>query len=404
MVNALALVLVAAQAIPAPAQQLTMPDAVARAVARNPSVAIAAAQIERADGLVREARAGWYPTLIGNATYTRLDHERKLGDRTLADVNQVAGNVQLTVPLLAPVAWANTSQANRNRRIAEGNATEVRREIAAATARAYLTVVAQHRIIAATEAARENAKAHFDFAHTRLAGGLGHSIDEVRAQQDLATVEVQVQAAYTGLARAQEALAVLVGADGTVDATADVQLPPPPALDAALADARALRPDVKSLERRVASSQKAIDELWAYYAPYLAAVGQPFFQLGSALQPQSGWQAQLVLTLPLYDGGTRSGLSQERQALLHDASANLDAALRQAQRSDQALLAAREAARLAKRASALAKLAYQAGATTNIEVIDADRRERDADVAAAQAEDAARQSRLDLLVASGRFP
>jgi outer membrane protein TolC len=72
--------------------------------------------------------------------------------------------------------------------------------------------------------------------------------------------------------------------------------------------------------------------------------------------------------------------------------------------ADQGLIAAREAARLAKRASALASLAYQAGATTNIEVIDAARRERDADVAAAQAEDAARQARLDLLVASGRFP
>lgn len=49
-------------------------------------------------------------------------------------------------------------------------------------------------------------------------------------------------------------------------------------------------------------------------------------------------------------------------------------------------------------------MAYRAGATTNLEVIDAERRACDAQVQAVLAEDAARQARLDLLVASGRFP
>ena len=52
----------------------------------------------------------------------------------------------------------------------------------------------------------------------------------------------------------------------------------------------------------------------------------------------------------------------------------------------------------------IATMAYKAGATTNLEVIDAARSARDADTAAAQAEDLSRQARLDLLVASGRFP
>jgi outer membrane protein TolC len=39
-----------------------------------------------------------------------------------------------------------------------------------------------------------------------------------------------------------------------------------------------------------------------------------------------------------------------------------------------------------------------------IEVVDAERRARDADSAAVIAEDAVRQARLDLLVAAGQFP
>jgi outer membrane protein TolC len=52
----------------------------------------------------------------------------------------------------------------------------------------------------------------------------------------------------------------------------------------------------------------------------------------------------------------------------------------------------------------MANLAYEAGAVTNIEVIDAERRARDAATAVVVAEDDARQARLELLAASGRFP
>ena len=48
--------------------------------------------------------------------------------------------------------------------------------------------------------------------------------------------------------------------------------------------------------------------------------------------------------------------------------------------------------------------AFELGATTNIEVIDAQRIARDNEAAAALAEDAVRRAQLDLLVALGRFP
>ena len=73
-------------------------------------------------------------------------------------------------------------------------------------------------------------------------------------------------------------------------------------------------------------------------------------------------------------------------------------------RADEALASARDAATLARESLELAELAYKTGATSNIEVIDAERRSHDADTAAAVAEDASRQARLDLLASCGRFP
>ena len=178
---------------PAP-EKITLGDAVSRALGRNPSVAVALSEIDRADALIKQARSGWYPTLNAYAAYTRLDHDRVFNGVRELSINEVAANLTLTVPLVSAPAWINTRLAKDNRRIAEASAPDVRRQVAQATARAYLTVVTQHRLIAAAETARANAKDHFDYAHTRFVGGIGRSIDEVRAQQDLASVDVQVQA------------------------------------------------------------------------------------------------------------------------------------------------------------------------------------------------------------------
>ena len=82
----------------------------------------------------------------------------------------------------------------------------------------------------------------------------------------------------------------------------------------------------------------------------------------------------------------------------------MDRACEQLGVSSRSLDQALQSAEFAKQALSLANLAYRAGATTNLEVIDAERQARDADTRAAIAEDLARQARLDLLAASGRFP
>jgi hypothetical protein len=70
---------------------------------------------------------------------------------------------------------------------------------------------------------------------------------------------------------------------------------------------------------------------------------------------------------------------------------------------ERALESARRAAQQAAEVVTITTTAFELGATTNLEVIDAQRIARDADTAAAIAEDAVRRARLELLVALGRF-
>ncbi|HLL82905.1 MAG TPA: TolC family protein [Longimicrobium sp.] len=406
---------VAAQEAPARMERLSFAQVLERALQRNPQIELANGDVRRAEAQVEQARAPSLPTLTGNGVYTRQDAERTLGDRVVAGQNQLSANLTAQVPLVAGQRWAQWSRAADNASTVRANREETRRQVASTAARAYLTVVTQHRVVEVNERARVTAQAHLDFIRERLRGGLGTRLDEVRAAQELNAVVSQLELAHANLARAREALGVVVAGDGPVDAEEPGPLEAPP-LDAALKDAREKRPDVKASEQRLEAAQRSVRLGWTDYLPTLSAVLQPFYQNPpSLIQPLTGWQAQLVLTLPLYDGGLRYGQQHEREAQESQARVSLDAALRQAQadvrgafealrRNDTALGAARDSAMLARQALEMATLAYQAGATTNLEVIDAERRARDAETTAALAEDNARQARIDLLIASGRFP
>jgi len=399
-----------------PKQRISLADAVSRALALNPTTITASLEVRRAVALVEETRSSSLPTIFGNGTYTRLDDDRRQGNRAIVTKDLVNANITFSLPLIAPQRWAQWIRSSTNVKVTRAGEQDLRRQIALAAARAYLTIIFQRKQVLVTEQARDNAKAHMDFATARFAGGVGNRIDEVRAAQEYSTDQGLLQAAYTALTRAREALGVLIGANEPMDASDDVVLAPPPSIEDALREAIARRQDILSFEARKQAADESLGLNWTEYAPLITATFQPFYQNHATLTvPNTGWQAQLILTIPFYDGGLRYGLGHERAALAEEAKVALEGAVRQAQsdvrtsfealrRADDALKAARDAAQLSQEALRLANIAYRAGATTNLEVIDAERRARDAELLAALAEDASRQARLDLLAASGRFP
>ncbi len=404
------------QSAPAtPAQPVTLPAAVTRALAKNPTYETALLEIRRAEAVVRETKAAWLPTLSGNASYIHLDNKRVSEGVVVLAQNELSANLTLTIPLVMTRQWLNTEEARLSADATQASAADARRTIAFATGRAYLEVYAQKFVIEVQERARDTARKHRDYAHQRFAGGVGTRLDEVRAAQEVATDEALVQSAYAGLSAAQEALGILVGTSGPLDTARDPTLPTPPNLTESLDDA-SRRTDVVALEVRRRAANKVVKDDWSDYAPYLAAIGLPFYQ-NPPIQtlPLTGYQAQLVLTVPLYDGGLRYGQHRERDALRDEAAVAYEAGLRQARsdvraafeamrRADDALAASREAAALAIQALELANIAYRGGAVTNIEVIDAERQARDAETQAQVAADTARQARLAMLTAAGRFP
>jgi multidrug efflux system outer membrane protein len=392
-------------------ERLTLEQALARAQARNPDALIAAAEVRRAEALIVAARSGAMPTLLPTGSYTRIDAARSFMGLTALAADQWNASAPLTVPLLAPQAWAQWAHARDDRRVAELGAAQVWRQVAIAVANAYLTVTTQQRALALAVVARDNAAAHATYTRQQSAAGAVSELDDVRAREQFHVTNAQLEVATLALARAQEALGLLVAGDRPVDAAEATHF----ALPGARVETER-RADIVWLRMRQTAAQNQIDDTYADYLPQLTGVFEPLFtQPPTFIQPRWAWQAQLTLVLPFYDGGLRHSRRLSRGVQLEETSDTLDAQLRSASaelrlgyeavaRADVRLGEAREAALLARRALAISTLRYSHGATTNIEVIDAERQSRDADLSAAVAEDNAQSARLELLAAAGAFP
>jgi outer membrane protein TolC len=394
--------------------RVTFADAVAQAIEKNPSPAIAAAAILRADALLGEARAVAGLQVSGAVTTTTLNRGVDFDGNVVIPRNSVLAALDVRYPLFAAAQWARREQAEDQRLVAELNAADLRRQTALATADAYLAVIATRRVVEANIRARDTAKSHFDLASELEQQGAGSRLNRLRAQQELSTDEGLVESARLALFRAQEALGVLIVADGPADAadepTFDV---PADATDATLA---AFRTDLKLFAGETLAAEHAVRDSSRDYWPSITAIFQPqTTHPTNIFSPASRWQLLVETSVPIWDSGQRKGFRGERQAALNIAKATLDGATTVARSetrvaregilsAERGLASARAAADQAEQVVTITSVAFRAGAATNIEVIDAERRARDADTAVAVAEDTLRRARFERLTALGRFP
>ncbi len=403
---------------PAPVVRVTFADAIARAIKSNPTVAIASAGIVRAEGLLRQARAATLLQVGGNITTTTLNKGVDFDGTTVLPQNQITFTLTADMPILNAAAWARRTQAMDDAHVAELSTDEVRRQVALSTADAYLTVIAERRVVDANTRSRDVAKAHFDLADQLERQGTGSHLNALRAQQQWSTDEQLVEQATLALYRAQEALGVLIVVDGPADAIDEpaFEVPADAAAPQAASTLIPQRRDLKLFSAQQAAADRVAQDSSKDRWPSLDAVFIPSATRPSqAFSPSNSWRFMLELNVPIIDSGQRSAIAMQRQAAVEVAKGTLAGAQTQAASEvreareavasgERSQASAREAAGQAQQVVNITNISFRAGAATNIEVIDAERTARDADTAVAVAEDTLRRARLALLDALGRFP
>lgn len=403
-------------------ERVTFNEAITRALSKNPTVAQAATAIVRAEGFLQQARAATRPNLSAVVNTTVLDSGRGFDEFIVQPRTQTLLSANVSMPVLAASRWAAATQAQDQIDIARLSATDVRKEIASATAQAYLAIITQQRQIEVNMRARETAQAHLDYAQRRLASGAGTRLNELRAAQEVAADEARLEITRLAARRAQEALGVLMAADGPVDAAGEpaFDLPAAPANndDPKNAEAAwmAARPDVQLFTATERAADRIRRDSFKDYVPAVIASFDPQAVAPSGLfQPSRTWRLSFTLSQPIFDASERRGTARLREAAVQSSRFTLFSLQIQArsevrmareavQSTERTLASLRLAASQADEVLSITNTAFQAGATTNLEVIDAQRSARDAEAAVAIGEDAVRRARLDLLTALGRFP
>jgi outer membrane protein TolC len=409
--------------------KLGLQDCIQRAFDRNPNAIVAAAEVRRSSALIEEVRASSFPTLYGNAYWTHLDGARTITQSTsgstgssapvtVTNQDQLIANLNLTLPLLAPPAWARWAHAGDDKSVAWMSATDVRRQIAVAVAHSYVEVITQRRVLESNISARDSAKAHLDYTQVRVQRGASSKLDLARAQQQYSTNQSLVESSQIALTHAQEALGVLVAGDEPVDVSEDPNFSQQMDFQEQEAQEKLadLRPDILTFKRKLIAADHVVRDDYTDYLPTLNAVFTPNYNAPpSVFNPRWAWQLELVLVFPIYEGGFRYGQAKERAELQVEAQSNLEGGLRQAhselradleavRRSNLALKESVEASVAAHQALEMATLAYRTGATSNLDVVDAETRARDADIQVAANKAGLAGAQIDALAASGRWP
>ena len=398
---------------PAPLRTVQFDEAVKLALERNPSIATAQAAIADADARMQIARALTRPSIYGNVQNVTLDKSRGFDAGVFQPRNQFSFSAAATVPLLQSLQWAAVGEARDQVELAQKNEVTVRRQIAVATAQAYLGIIAAKRQLEVDTRALEAARAHLDYADKRLEGGVGSRLNQLRAAQAVSDDQARVENSRLAVRRAQEALGVLLTENGAVDAADAPTFETPPSV--AESEWMNARPELAAQAVAIRAAERVISNAKKAWLPTGDVSFQPsFIAPTSIFQPAKSWRLVFSVQQPILQSGVKAETTRRqvelnrtqiaRRGLEIQARSEIRIADESVQSQVRVLDSARLAAEQANEVLRISTAAFEVGATTNLEVIDAQRSARDAETTAALAEDAVRRARLDLLLALGRFP
>ncbi len=425
-----------AQGAPPPAQApaagprvLTLAEALRSARARQPQLVQAQAGSRAAEARSDEARSGLLPQLTGTASYSR--ETANFAPRP--GLTTTAGRPSSSFDTVNFYSFGGTlsqliydfGQTSGKWRAAKASAAAQRdtehatlNQVTLGVETAFFTARAAKDLVGVARDNLTNQDAHLRQIEGFVRAGTRPDIDLAQARTDRANAAVQLinaQNTYeTTKAQLNQAMGVEAATDYEVasDTLPTVEGEEQP-LEALLQEALDHRPDYASLQQQARSQELTLRAVKGGYGPSLG-VSTGISDVGQALDSTVwNWNATVTLSWNLFQGGLTRAQSQEAQANLDSAHAQIDG-LRQQVRVDvvqaqlavrankEALVATGEALVNARERLRLAEGRYRAGVGSVIELGDAQVALTTAAAQRVQAEYNLASSRAQLVRALGR--
>jgi len=325
------------------------------------------------------------------------------------------GNVTVTQTFFSASALPGIRAAYQFVDAAEADDAWAHAQVRSGVARAYYGLAAARAGLELAEAAVETSRGQLTLAQRQLDAGLVPARARIQAELALTRAEREAAGAREQLTAAASGFARLTG----LPEDSDVAFPETPArpatLQAALDDARALRPDLAAAEHRLQAAEFVKRARGLAVLPRVEGRWtQLYTQNTGFVGENSYWTATLEATWLIWGGGarlaqTREAASQQRVAELMlqkqmDAShEEIRLAFDRLTRAERAMTAVEREIALAEESLTLATRAFEAGSATWLEVQQAELGVRSARLSELSERMNRDLAAVDLLVATGRY-
>ena len=280
----------------------------------------------------------------------------------------------------------------------EEEVDDTRLLLAAEVADAYFRFRGEENRLAVARRNAENQRRTLTVTRERLDGGRGTALDTERASAQLSSTLAIISGLEASMTAARLRLASLIGGDPApmLETPAAPFELPALAADAASPRPEELvrqRPDLRGAEQRLAASEAFVGAARADYLPRISVQGAAgytagaFDDLGRSGTPRYAFGP--VISWPLLDLGRVKARVDGARAEQAEARARYDAAVLRAveevgtsrvaySSALERLRHLEDAATASERATELARLRFEEGATDFLEVLDAERRQLEA--------------------------
>lgn len=374
---------------------LTMEEALALAFQYNPDLAIATAQVNRARGVVEEARARFMPSfnIQGTQLYqgppVSFAPQPGVEPVNIIPPSQTSAQVNFLLPLdVSGKLHYATSIAKDQFQINYLNLLRQSELLISQVKRTYYELLRACGQAEAAQAAVDVAELRLKNTQSRFEAGTVPRFDVTTAQVDLANLNQQLIAAQSRINIAQAGFNRVLGISpdsSTQVAKVDVPVTTTQVdIPASTRIAKERRPEVRAQEVSIHLNRQNIRLQRSGLLPSVGLNAAYSYVTTQAFSnSNASWQAAAVVSMPIWDGGVTKAKVNQAYGDLQVANASLDQAqLLVSQEVSTAALTLEEAARrtqttaanvaLAEEALRLANVRYEAGIAVLVEVTNAE--------------------------------
>ncbi len=402
-----------------PGKELTLIEALRIANRRNLSIEASRTTVIQAQAQLKSSWGLLLPQANATATFIYNDHaniaDTPSGRIVIAEQTDLRGDLIVSMPLINPQSWHNISLQSKSLEAAELSIESARQNLLLSVAQAYYQALTARTLIAIHRNQIQSSRRHLTVATVRHQSGTGQRLDAIRAKTELLTAYEELLNAHTGLENARDALAVLLNLDEMPLPVEESGAQPPELSERQLVSlALQHREDIKYQRALVEIADSQITAGWMQFVPSLQAQWKSNYTLNPSdfgSKDDMRWFITLSLSIPIFDYTRYADLDFKRaelyRAQLHAQQTELEAQaeVRKARREYLTAKAqvdtAQTKADLARQSLQLAESAYENGTGNSLEVTDARRVSRSADIDLAVKDFLSQLSMLNLLRAIG---